>query len=113
MLGGQLDNRSPSLYTLHVKVRSFTNKALKRLYQQDNPKGLPADAVGKIRKMLAFMDDMEDVEELKALPSWDPHLLKGGRKGTWSLAVTRNWRLTFRMDADAQEIVDVDFEDYH
>jgi len=25
--------------------------------------------------------------------------------------VTRNWRLTFRIDAD--EVVDVNFEDYH
>ena len=96
-----------------MKVRSFASKALKRLYKQDDPKGLPADAVSKIRKMLAFMDDMEDVEELKALPTWDAHLLKGDRKGTWSVTVTRNWRLTFRMDADAREIIDVDLEDYH
>ena len=96
-----------------MKVRSFANKALKRLYQQDSPKGLPADAVGKIRKMLTFMDEMEDVEELKFLPTWDAHQLKGDRKGTWSLTVTRNWRLTFRMDPDANEIIDVDFEDYH
>jgi hypothetical protein len=26
--------------------------------------------------MLAFIDDMEDVEELKALPTWDAHLLR-------------------------------------
>ncbi|MCL4855537.1 MAG: type II toxin-antitoxin system RelE/ParE family toxin [Bryobacteraceae bacterium] len=96
-----------------MKIRNFANKALKRLYQQGSPKGLPADAVDRIRKMLAFMDDMEDVEELKALPTWDAHPLKGDRKGTWSLTVTRNWRLTFRMDAEAKEIVDVDFEDYH
>lgn len=96
-----------------MKIRNFANKALKRLYQQGSPKGLPADAVDKIRKMLAFMDDMEDVEELKALPTGDAHPLKGDRKGTWSLTVTRNWRLTFRMDAEAKEIVDVDFEDYH
>jgi hypothetical protein len=63
-----LTARSPSLYTLHVKVRSFANKALKRLYQQDNPKGLPADAVDKIKKMLAFMDDMEDVGGAEGSP---------------------------------------------
>jgi plasmid maintenance system killer protein len=33
------------------------------------------------------------------------------RKGTWSLTVTRNRRLTFRIDVTEQEIYDVDLED--
>ncbi len=37
--------------------------------------------------------------------------LTGDRKGTWSLFVTKNWRMTFRIDRD--EIVDLDYEDYH
>ena len=40
-------------------------------------------------------------------------MLTGDRKGTLSLTVTRNWRLTFRIDTDAKEILDVNFEDYH
>lgn len=35
------------------------------------------------------------------------------RKGIWSLTVTRNWRLTFRIDRTAGEILDLDYEDYH
>ena len=54
---------------------------------------------------------MEAEDELYALPVWGAHRLTGDRKGTWSLHVTRNWRLTFRIDGD--HIVDVDFEDYH
>jgi DNA transposition AAA+ family ATPase len=34
-----------------VRIRNFVHKGLKRLYTEDNPKGLPADAVDKIRKM--------------------------------------------------------------
>ena len=37
--------------------------------------------------------------------------LAGDRKGCWSFHVTRNWRLTFRVDG--KEIIDIDFEDYH
>jgi len=47
--------------------------------------------------MLAYLDNMEDPEELRALRNWKPHTLTGNRKGTWSLSVTRNRRLTFRM----------------
>ena len=39
--------------------------------------------------------------------------LTGDRKGTWSLTVTRNRRLTFRIDVTEQEVYDVDLEDYH
>ena len=42
-----------------------------------------------------------------------PLRLTGGRKGTWSLTVTANWRLTFRIDREEREIVDLDYEDYH
>jgi proteic killer suppression protein len=96
-----------------VKIRSFAHKGLKRLYAEDSVKGVPPDAAGKLRKMLAFLDDMEAPEELHSLPAWRAHTLTGDRKGTWSLSVTRNRRLTFRIDAAAREICDVDLEDYH
>jgi proteic killer suppression protein len=50
---------------------------------------------------------------LRTLPHWKPHQLTGDRKGTWSLTVTRNWRLTFLIDDAEREIVDLNFEDYH
>jgi len=36
---------------------------------EDAARGVPADTVDKLRKMLAFLDDMQDPEELRALPS--------------------------------------------
>jgi proteic killer suppression protein len=63
--------------------------------------------------MFAFLDDMENADELRALPSWKAHVLTGDRKGTWSLSVTANRRLTFRIDKVEQEIFDMNLEDYH
>ena len=96
-----------------MKIRSFAHKGLKRLYAEDSAKGVSPDAADKLRKMLAFLDDMEDPGELNSLPSWKAHMLTGDRKGTWSLSVTRNRRLTFRIDSAEREIYDVDLEDYH
>jgi proteic killer suppression protein len=96
-----------------VKIRNFAHKGLKRLYAEDSAKGLPPEAVDKLRKMLAFLDDMQDAEELRALAAWKVHTLTGDRKGTWSLSVTRNRRLTFRIDTAEPEIYDVNLEDYH
>jgi toxin HigB-1 len=96
-----------------VKIRNFAHKGLKRLYAEDSAKGVPPDTAAKLRKMLAFLDDMQDPEELRALPAWRVHLLTGDRQGTWSLSVTRNRRLTFRIDTAELEICDVNLEDYH
>jgi proteic killer suppression protein len=63
--------------------------------------------------MFAFLDNMQDAGELRALTAWKPHTLTGNRKGTVSLRVTRNRRLTFRIDAAEQEICDLNLEDYH
>jgi len=98
---------------IQVRIRNFVHKGLKKLYADDATKGMPADTVGKLRKMFAFLDDMDDPEELRALPSWKVHTLTGDRKGTWSLSVTANRVLTFRIDTTEREIYDVNLEDYH
>jgi proteic killer suppression protein len=94
-----------------VRIRTFAHAGLRRLYLRDQTRGLPPDAVDKLRKMLAFLQDMETAQEVRAMPGWRAHQLTGDRQGTWSLRVTGNWRLTFRVDAG--ELVDVDYEDYH
>lgn len=94
-----------------MRVRSIAHKGLRRLYEENSPKGVSADTVEKLRKMLTFLEAMEHPEELRALPLWKAHVLTGDRKGTWSLHVTRNRRLTFRIEDDA--IIDLNLEDYH
>ncbi len=94
-----------------MRIRTFAHAGLRRLYRADHTKGLPPDAVDKLRKMLAFLQDMETVDELRTLPAWKAHRLKGARTGTWALHVTRNWRMTFRIENN--ELIEVNYEDYH
>ncbi len=94
-----------------MRVLSIAHKGLRRLYEDDSSKGVSADTVDKLRKMLAFFDAMQEPQELRTLPTWKAHVLTGDRTGTWSLHVTRNRRLTFRIEED--EIVDLNLEDYH
>lgn len=94
-----------------MKVRSFLHKSVRKLFEQEDAKGLPPDAVDKLRKMLALLEAMGNESELRGIPVWKAHRLTGDRRGTWSLHVTRNWRLTFRIEGD--EVADVNFEDYH
>ncbi len=96
-----------------MRIRSFAHKGLKRRYEEDVAKSVPPDTIDKLRKMFAFLDDMENPRELHSLPTWKAHILAGDRKGYWSLSVTRNRRLTFRVEETEDEICDLNLEDYH
>jgi len=96
-----------------VKIRNFAHKGLQRLYSEGSAKGVPPETVDRLRKMFAFLDAMSNADELRSLTYWKPHTLTGDRKGTVSLMVTHNRRLTFRIDTAEQEICDLNLEDYH
>jgi toxin HigB-1 len=96
-----------------MRIRNFVHRGLQRLYSEGSAKGVLPDTVDKLRKMFAFLDNMADMDELLTLAAWKPHMLTGNRKGTVSLSVTRNRRLTFRVDAVENEICDMNLEDYH
>ena len=96
-----------------MKIRNVSHKGLRRFVEEDDTSGLPQAAVPKLRAMVSFLQDMGHEDELRTIPSWKAHLLTGARRGTWAPFVTRNWRLTFRVEGLEIEIVDLNYEDYH
>ncbi len=96
-----------------MRIRNVVHKGLRRFIDTDDISGLQPSVVEKIRRMVSFLQDMEHETELRATAGWKAHMLGGDRKGTWSLFVTKNWRMTFRIDAGEIEIIDLDYEDYH
>ncbi len=95
-----------------MQIDSIRHKALRRFAETASPKGLPARSVDRLRNMLAYIDSIDAAEELRVPPNFGAHQLTGGRKGEWSLFVTKNWRMTFRVNA-AGAIEGMDLEDYH
>lgn len=91
-----------------MKIRNVVHKGLRRFIETDDASGLQPAVVEKVRRRVTFLQDMEREDEIRTVASWKAHLLTGGRKGTWSLFVTKNWRLTFRIDQADIEIVDLD-----
>jgi len=96
-----------------MKIRNVIHRGLKRFIERDDASGLSPAAVEKVRNIVSFLQEMEDVHELSAIPGWKVHQLTGDRKGAWSLTVTRNWRITFKVERGEREIVDLKYEDYH
>jgi proteic killer suppression protein len=94
-----------------MQIESIAHKGLKRFFETGNAKGLVGD-VSRLRKMLAYINAAETFDELAIPPNYGLHALSGDRAGVWAMTVTRNWRLTFRLN-DAGAIEDMSLEDYH
>jgi proteic killer suppression protein len=91
-------------------IESFAHKGLKRLYEHDDGRKLPADMLVRIGIILATLDEAKSVEDLDR-PSFRLHKLKGDFAGYWAVTVRANWRIVFRFEDGKAS--DVDFLDYH
>jgi proteic killer suppression protein len=91
-------------------IRSFRHKGLKRLFETGDRRGINPALADRLRRQLDVLNRARSPADCD-LPGYRLHQLKGRRAGTWSLAVSGNWRLTFEFsNVEARE---VDLEDYH
>jgi len=72
--------------------------------------GIEAKHEKRIRLILGRLHASTSPRDMD-LPGLKLHPLKGKRKGSWAVAVSGNWRITFVFDG--VDAVDVDYEDYH
>ena len=96
-----------------MEIRNIRHKGLRSFVERNVSRGLPQTHLAKIADILTFLVTIESIEEVFDLKKYRPHQLTGARAGTYSFQVTGNWRITFRHDAESDEIYDLDFEDYH
>jgi toxin HigB-1 len=91
-------------------IKSFKHRGLKRLYEQDDRRGIRADLIETVEDILARLDKAETPPAMN-LPGYRLHLLKGDLAGYWSVTVRANWRIIFRFEATGA--FDVELTDYH
>jgi len=91
-------------------IISFIHKGLQRFYKTGKTKGIQVNHINRLRLILTNLDQAEKPSDMD-LPGLRLHELKGNRKGIWSVAVSGNWRVTFRFNGRDSEIVN--YEDYH
>jgi proteic killer suppression protein len=91
-------------------IRSIRHRGLRRLHEDDDPRGVSSEHTEKLRDILVRLDAAGNVADMD-LPGFRLHPLKGELKGFWAVTVRANWRVIFRIvERDA---LDVDYVDYH
>jgi proteic killer suppression protein len=99
-----------------MEIISVLDKRVKALVEDPSltkVKGLSAVEIRKIAEMIIAVRMMDNPYQLRAVPEWRAHELKPGRPNVWSLRVTPNFRLTFLVKQEDQEVHLLDYEDYH
>jgi proteic killer suppression protein len=91
-------------------IRSFKHRGLKRLYQQDDGRGIRTDLVDAVERILTVLDSATAPQALD-IPSYRLHPLKGELRGFWAVTVRANWRIVFRFEGT--DVFDVELIDYH
>jgi toxin HigB-1 len=68
-------------------IRSIRHKGLKRLHEDDYPRGVIMEHAKKLRDILARLDAAGTVSDMD-LPGLRLHPLKGRLKGFWAVTVS-------------------------
>lgn len=94
-----------------MEIAGIRHKGLRRYLTRNDARGVPSAFTAKIDQMVSALIAASNEEEIMTPAGWRLHRLSGDRVGTYSMRVSGNWRLTFRVADNA--IVDLDLEDYH
>jgi proteic killer suppression protein len=67
--------------------------------------------LNRVRNILTVLILAPNIDGVAGPPGWRIHPLRGDRRGTWSISVSSNWRITFELEEN--EILNLNLEDYH
>ena len=82
---------------------------MKRLWEGD-PSRVKTALRERLENVLSVLDAAASAADVD-LPGYRLHRLKGELRGLWSVTVSGNWRVTFRIEKG--NVFDVDLTDYH
>ncbi len=91
-------------------IVSISHKGLKLLWTKNDATKLAQNQVKKIRNILTLLNGASKAEDMN-FPGADLHPLKGELKGFWSVTVTGNYRIIFRIENGDAHLID--YLDYH
>lgn len=91
-------------------ILSIRHKGLADFFHFGTHGEIPAPFAARIQRLLDRLETSVTPHDMD-LPGYRFHQLKGQRAGTYAVAVSANWRLTFQFSG--AHAVNVDLEDYH
>lgn len=91
-------------------IKTFRHKGLQKYFKSGSRAGIQPGHDERSRMRLIALETATCIDDMD-LPGFRLHPLKGKRKGSWAVDVSRNWRVVFSFEGG--NAFDVDYEDYH
>lgn len=91
-------------------IRSFKDKKTARFFEGEDVKEFRS-FVDQLARRLTYLNEVDELQDLRELRSNRFEALIGKRKGQYSIRINKQWRLCFRWGPDGPE--DVEVVDYH
>ena len=92
-------------------IVSFASRATEELFWDRRPKGLPQDVLRAARRKLLMIHAAAKIDDLRVPPGNRLEMLKGSRKGQYSIRINDQWRICFKFRGG--QASDVEITDYH
>ncbi|MBI5715960.1 MAG: type II toxin-antitoxin system RelE/ParE family toxin [Chloroflexi bacterium] len=92
-------------------IKSFADKETEKVFKGDFSRKLPSDIQKTARRKLIYLNEADDLQDIRAVPGNRLESLKGKRAGQHSIRINDQWRICFRWKKI--DAYDVEIVDYH
>ena len=92
-------------------IKSFRDKDTERVWRREYSKRLPRDIQERALMKLQQLNAAGDLKDLSIPASNRLELLKGNRKGEYSIRINKQWRICFKWQSGHAS--EVEITDYH
>lgn len=92
-------------------IESFADQETEKIFRGQVSRKLPTTIQRTARRKLLYLEDADDLRDLRSPPGNRLEHLRGDRAGQYSIRINDQWRICFTwQDNKAQQ---VSIEDYH
>ena len=88
-------HRAPCIATWYNAAMDFRHVGLRRLWERGDGSRINPEHVARVNRILDDLAEAVRPADMRR-PSYRLHQLRGSRRGTWSIRLSGNWRVTFR-----------------
>ena len=92
-------------------IESFADQETENIFNGRVSRKLPVTIQKTARRKLLYLEDADDLRDLRSPPGNRLDLLVGDRAGQYSIRINDQWRICFYWEAGKAKQVEI--EDYH
>ena len=92
-------------------TESFATKETEKIFQGEVSTKLPLEIQRTARRKLLYLEEAEDLQDIRSVPGNRLEKLKGNRAGQYSIRINDQWRICFKWISDKAKNVEI--VDYH